>query len=291
VKKNKIWKIIWIVGIYLILATILYLVVLYKVKWEYKDLNTYLYFYECENNLCSSEVIQSSYYSKIKCENDVCPFINNIIGENVILEKDNNMCIYDYVSGNVINDKYKEYRYLYNDLFIVTDGSSKQGVIDINGDVLINPQYEYINDYRDGYVAYRENNLYGINSSDGENLVPVKFNDVVLIDNNKYAGFIDGMYEVYSYNDNSDVSLGTYKYLAIFDDVIFAIYNNKIDVLTLDFNSTLVMKINTFYDYTIEKERDSLNLYSDGEYIYFNVYTNENEYSSYKYSLDSKKLV
>ena len=50
------------------------------------------------------------------------------------------------------------------------------------------------------------------------------------------------------------------------------------------------MKINTFYEYTTEKERKSLNIYSDDENIYFRVFINESEYTTYKYNIESKKL-
>ena len=42
-KNNSLWRVIWIVGIYAVLVSILYLVIIYKVKWENKDLNKYLY--------------------------------------------------------------------------------------------------------------------------------------------------------------------------------------------------------------------------------------------------------
>ena len=51
------------------------------------------------------------------------------------------------------------------------------------------------------------------------------------------------------------------------------------------------MKINTFYEYTAEKERDSLKINTDGEYIYFNVFTSETQYTTYKYNISSKKLI
>ena len=56
-RSSKIWRIIWIVGIYAVLVLILLLVIDYKVRWESKDLNTYLYFYNCNNNLCASIII------------------------------------------------------------------------------------------------------------------------------------------------------------------------------------------------------------------------------------------
>ena len=50
------------------------------------------------------------------------------------------------------------------------------------------------------------------------------------------------------------------------------------------------MKINSFYNYTTEKERESLNFRIDGEDIIFDVFTSESEYTSYKYNVMNKKI-
>ena len=117
-KKTKIWKVIWILGVYSILATVLYLVVLYKVKWEDRDFNKYLYFYSCGDDLCTSMTVQNKYFSKIICEDNVCPYIIDIIDNNLILKKDNTSWIYNYVSGKIINNEFNEYRHLNNDNYI-----------------------------------------------------------------------------------------------------------------------------------------------------------------------------
>ena len=97
----NIWKIIWISGIFAILITILYLVVTYKVKWEHKDLNTYMYIYSCDDLVCSSTTKQNKYYSKILCENNTCPYITKILDNNkLILNKDNKSWIYDYKTNS-----------------------------------------------------------------------------------------------------------------------------------------------------------------------------------------------
>lgn len=291
-KKNKMFKIVWIFGIYVILTLILYLVVLYKVQWEHKDLNTYLYFYNCNGNLCTSDVSQSDYFSKIICDDDICPFINDIIDNNVILESNGKMWLYNYVLGNTIDKKYNQYRRLSDTLFAVKNNSLKEGIINSAGEVIVEPQYEYIDSYKDGYVVYKKDSLYGIDSSAGEMSSGNKFNDVVLINSTMYAGVIDdGLYKIYSHFDGSDLRLGTFKYIFSVNDIIFTFNNNKIDILTTDFDSTLVMKINSFFSYSIEKERETLNFRSDGQYIYFDVFTNENEYVSYKYSIDLKKII
>ena len=67
-KKFKL-RYIWITGIFIILIIILYLVVEYKVKYEDMTIDKYLYFYNCNYNLCVTNNIkeikdESSIYSK-----------------------------------------------------------------------------------------------------------------------------------------------------------------------------------------------------------------------------------
>ena len=290
-KSSKIWKIVWVAGIYAILFAILYLVIIYKVEWEDKDLNTYLYFYDCSNNLCTSTTLNNDYYSKIMCEDDICPYIKEMIGNNVILERDGVSWIYSYMDDKIIDNKYIGYRYLDNDLYVVTDKDNKQGIINSGGEVLVLPQYEYIDDYLDGFISYKEDNLYGIHTGDGVSNVDANFEDIVLINDTLYAGKKNNAYNIYSYKDSNYVSASQYNYLDSYMDVIFTINDKKIDIMTIDMKSTLLMKIKTFYEYTTEKERESLNLHSDGEYLYFDVFTSETEYTSYKYNIASKKIV
>lgn len=291
-KKDKIWKVIWIIGIYAILVTVLYLVVLYKVEWEDKDLNTYLYFYDCDNNLCTSSTKQDKYYSRFLCENNSCPYVTNIIKNNLILEKEGKSLIYDYVNGKVINDTYNKYRYLDDEMFVVTDiTSNKEGIINLNGEILVDFKYDYIDNFDKELIAFKSNNLFGIDMVSGINKVEVNFEDIVLIDNEKYAGMKNNVYHIYSFIDNQPINSNTYDFISSLNDLIFVINNNKVDILTASLNSTLLIKIDTFYSYKTEKERDSLNLYSDNNYIYFDIYNNEYEITSYKYDINNKKLV
>ena len=291
-KGSKIWKIIWVLGIYIILFVILYLVILYKVEWEDKDLNTYLYFYNCNKDLCTSTTKVNNYYSKVLCKNDQCPYISEIIDDNVILDSNDGSYIYNYIDGTTVNNDYIKYKYLGNDLYIVTDEFNMQGIINESGNIIVSPMYEYISDYRNNFVSYRLDNLYGIDNSIDENInVDVKYEDIILINDKIYGAKSAGLYYIYSYKDDNVVNSKSYVYLKAYDDVILCINNKKIDLITVDLKSTLLMKINTFYEYRVEKEIESLNLRSDGEYIYFDVFKNENEYVSYKYNIATKKIV
>ena len=140
-KSSKIWKIIWVSGIYLLLFLILYLIVVYKVKWEHKDLNTYLYIYQCKKNICTSTTKQTEYYNKILCENEECPYITEIINDQLLLKKEEKIWIYDYKNGKVIDNNYIEYKYTNDGNFIVKNTDNKYGVINNQGKTIIEAKY------------------------------------------------------------------------------------------------------------------------------------------------------
>lgn len=290
-KSSKIWKIIWMAGIYGILLVILYLVILYKVEWEHKDLNTYLYFYDCGHELCTSSTGVDDYYGKVLCEDDICPYIDYIIDDNLILKTDNKSWIYNYLDNEIINDIYTDYRYIGNDMYVVNDMSEKYGIINIDGNIVVDLKYGYIDDYNNGFISYIEDDLYGIISTDNKYNIDPIYDDVVLISDKIFAGKLDNIYQMHSYDDIESDTSNKYNYVYSYGDTIVVFKDKKIDILNLNLNSVLLMKIDTFYEYTTEKERGSLDIYSDGEYIYFNVFINENEYTTYKYSLKDKRLI
>ena len=290
-RSSKIWKILWISGIYLILGIILYLVILYKVKWEYKDLNTYLYFYDCGHNLCSSDNNVSNYYSKVLCEDDICPYIQHINGNMLVLQNNNKSFIYNYIKGNIVNDKYNEYRYIGNDMYVVNDENFNYGIINSEGEILLDLKYKLIDEYTNGIISYVDNNLYGIVSVDGKYDIEPNYEDIVLINDKIFAGKKDNIYQIYSYNNEISDNSNKYNFIYVYNDVIITFKDKKIDILNSNLNSILVMKIDSFYEYITEKEKGSLDIYCDGEYIYFDVFINENEFTSYKFDIKNKKLI
>ena len=288
---SKIWKITWVSGIYILLLVILYLVIIYKVEWEDKDLNTYLYFYDCGHKLCSSSNTQDDYYSKVLCEDDNCPHISNIIGNNLILTKGNNSWIYNYMSDQIVNNTYINYRYIGNDMFIVTDNTNTQGIIDISGKEIVSPKYEHLDNYKDGFISYEENGLFGIDTIDEKYQVPNNYEDIVLINDKIFAGRKENLYHLYSYNDIENENANKYNFIYAYDDIMLVCNNKKIDILNSNLNSTLLIKIDSFFEYTREQERDSLNIHVEDNILYFDVFINETEYTTYKYNISTKKII
>ena len=157
-KKNNLWRVIWIVGIYAVLVLILYLVIMYKVKWEDKDLHKYLYFYNCNESLCTSDVAQNKYYSRVLCEDDVCPYVSSINDNLVILNKKDKSWIYDYANEIVLNDKYISYEYLKDNYYIVKDNSNNVGLINNNDETIIPlDKYGKIIDFKNNIITMRSN--------------------------------------------------------------------------------------------------------------------------------------
>lgn len=290
-KKNNLWRIIWIVGIYAILLTILYLVIIYKVKWENKDLNTYLYFYNCSDKLCTSVTEQNDYYSKILCENNTCPYITQILKDNkIILSNKTTKWIYDYKEDKIINKEYIDYKYI-NDYIIITSKDNLQGIMDQENNIVITPAYKEITNYQNGYLTYKENNLYGIINQDKNIIIEPSYEDVIYIDDILFAYKLDNSYYIAEYNTNQLVNNIPYNYIFAYKNNILVINNNEINILDNKLETKLLMKIKTYYSYNREGERKSLNIKTDDNYIYFTVFIDEEKYINYKYDYKSNKLI
>ena len=147
-KKINWWKLVWVLGIYIILGLILYLVIEYKVKWESLDTNKYLYFYDCDNKLCTSTTKVGSYYSRYTYKKD-SPYIVNYDDDTVIINDNGKYLVYDYKNDKVVSDSYDWYEYLSynNNTYFIMRGNNKVGIIDNQGSVIVNNIYDNIVDY------------------------------------------------------------------------------------------------------------------------------------------------
>lgn len=170
-KKINIPKIVWILSIFLILIIILIAVMDYKINYEYKIKNK-LYFYECDGNLCVTEVEDEEklLYSKYECGYLECPVFKSQMDDNyVILEENDNSILFNYRQNKVISKNYNDYKFLNNNYIIVTK-DNYQGIIDIDNNLTVMVSYdslgymkeEYLMGYNLNNIIAKKNNLYGI---------------------------------------------------------------------------------------------------------------------------------
>ena len=170
-KKINIPKIVWILSVFLILIIILIAVMDYKIHYEYKIKNK-LYFYECDGNLCVTEVEDEEklLYSKYECGYEECPIFRSKIDDNyVVLEYGDNSILFNYRKNKIISKEYDDYKFLNNNYIIVTN-DYYQGIIDIDNNLTVQVSYdslgyikeEYLIGYNLNNIIAKKNNLYGI---------------------------------------------------------------------------------------------------------------------------------
>ena len=181
-RKINIWRLIWVVGIFAILIVILLMVIDYKVNYEYLHKN-YIYFYNCDDDLCSSFVNSgfnsNELYSIYECDYEDCPVLDRELGSDyIILTKDEKKILFDYKNGNIVADIYENYN-LINDRYFIVSLNGYSGIIDFEGNILVKVNYDGLGYYRDdnlvGYNAIniiaKKKNLYGIISIKSEEIV------------------------------------------------------------------------------------------------------------------------
>lgn len=283
-KKDNIWRMVWIVGIYVILLFIFYLVVVYKVKWENRDLNRYLYFYDCSGKLCTTDNKVPSYYASIVCPNRECPYIKESRGNFVILSNNKKEYLYNYHDKKVINDKYNTYSFATgNDYYIVSDDSGMYGIINIEGEPIVDVSYELITDYDDGYLAFKANDKYGIyNKEKNISIDPVY--DKVLLINSKYFSFVkDDEYYIASYESREPINDITYNYLYPYNGAILTIRNGEVNIIDYDLRSRIDSPIPCFFPYTKESERATLKIKAHDNQLEFAIKNEEQNYDYYSF--------
>ena len=295
-KKFNAWRVVWVVSIYATLITILYLVVVYKVKWETRDFTKYLYFYDCgDNDVCTTDRKVPEYYSRVECKKDVCPRIIEINDDLVIIGDETDNYLYDYMSSRIINDSYKTYQFSSSDEdYIVKNSDGLYGVIDISGSVIVTPEFNNILDY-DGYsIIYKENNKFKIGSFDEEKkliILDKEYENASLFNKDKFVYSENDMYYLANTKTGDKVGEDVYDYLYPYKGVLFVFKDSKLDIVNADLGSLIPNKIDTFYLYLREGERASLRFRTIDSLIRFAIYDgNSEEDTFYIFDVKNNKL-
>lgn len=162
-KKINIYRIIWVSCLFLLLIVILIMVMDYKINYEYQNQpSSKLYFYDCSGDICTTEVSNNSKneYSVYDCWYEKCPTFKGIINKDyALLQEDDSFVLYNYKTGKTITSGYDSYTFINNDYIIVTK-DTKDGVININDDVVVNLIYNQIGYFKnDLLVGYNSNSI------------------------------------------------------------------------------------------------------------------------------------
>lgn len=289
-KKINWWKLVWVLGVYIILGLILYLVIEYKVKWESLDTNKYLYFYDCESNLCTSTTKVGSYYSRYIYKKD-SPYIISYDDETAIINDNGKYLVYDYKNDKVISKSYDWYKYLFyngNTYFIIR-GNNKVGIIDNQGSMVVNNIYDNIA-LENNMLKVSNNSLYGLLDSDFNIYLDIEYQYVEVNGENVIIEK-DNKYSLLSLS--KEVIGSDYLYISKVDDSNYLVIDkdNKIDIVNNKLESNLIMIIDGSLDYSNTNNIDTLNIRFEDNIMLFDVLSSDKEGITYRYDIVSKKLV
>ena len=170
-KKHNFGRILWVTSLFLLLIEILFMVMDYKINYQYLTKNE-LYFYECDGTLCVTEVEEDKHllYSTYECGYNDCPIFKSELNDTyVILTKKNTNILYNYRTGKTISDNYDDYMPLIDDYLIVTK-NNKQGIINTNNKIIASLDYQELGimkednflGYNENYIIAKQNDKYGI---------------------------------------------------------------------------------------------------------------------------------
>lgn len=145
----------------------------YKINYQYlNQISPKLYFYDCDGDLCISQVEDTTKnsYSSYDCWYNECPIYKGVVNENyALLQEKEGYVLYDYKKGQNISSGYDSYQFI-DDYCIIVSKNSKEGIIDLEDNVIVEPIYDkigyYENDKLKGYnvsnIVAKKDNKYGI---------------------------------------------------------------------------------------------------------------------------------
>lgn len=186
-KKSK--KIIIIVVLILVVLVIGIYTAYYIFKnKDKKDTN---YYYKVDNNsimLLSNDKIVNFY----NCNGECSVYENYFVNGRLLLNDNEKIYLYDLVKGSKLSQEYDKLYFVKDDstvkYFVVNNGSL-YGVMDLNGNVTVNLNYEELGsikedavsnfDVANDLISAKSNGLYGVVSlSNGKGVIDFQYDDI-----------------------------------------------------------------------------------------------------------------
>lgn len=252
--KYNIYKIIWISGIFLILIMVLLMVLTYKIKYQDSVYYKYLYFYNCNDDICATSNEKqindrSLIYSVYKYQKKVPSFKK--INDEYVKIYDNDMVVLYSMYNRIISNNYKDYDIINND--------------DIK------------------FIAQNENDLYGIIDAEGKKQTGFVYSKLLTYNKELITGIYEGKYGVITLDGKKTVIDFEYDNIIIYDSFIVCIKDNKLDIIDSSKNSFISNKIDIDNnDNVVIEKKDNFIIIKENK---------NNEFSEYKFDVVEKKLV
>ena len=251
--RDNLYKIIWIVGMFLTLILILAMMMTYKIKYQDSIYYKYLYFYNCNDDICATTKEKqiedkSIIYSVYKYRKKM-PTFNKINNEYVKIYDNNDVVLYN-IHNKVLTKNYVDY-----------------SIINTNNTI---------------FKAVTKDKLCGLINSNGKKITGLIYDDFKTYNNEVIAAIYKGKYGSITLDGKKTYIEFEYDYIEIFDDIIITVKDNLLDIINTDKESLLSDKIEV-------ADVNNLSLNKDDNVINIKI-TNKDGFDEYKFDVVEKKL-
>ena len=207
-------------------------------------------------------------FSYLLLANDTNNYIMNLETEEIIeLDEEINYIAdpYDYIDNKKI---------IRNKNYLITVNDNCYGVINYNGETILDLKYDYIRIIDNGFII-KENNKYGIINSNNEYILEPIYQDIIEYQD-KYAVKKDNKYAIIDNNKELIINFEI-EYVEKLDDYLLLIKNNKLGIFK---DNEIIL------DYQIQTKNHQINAYIYNNYIHINTYDTEIK----TYIIDNNKI-
>ena len=201
----------------------------------------------------SFDNIEYSYL--IVCNDNDFSIINLKNDEIINIDSDitNIIDIYDY-NGNIISDKY-----------IIIENNGKYGLVNYNGEVLIETRYDYLKIVNSNTFIAKRNNKYGVINLTEEELIKFNYQDII----NYSDYFLAKKDNKYGVIDKSETLIHNFEmdYVEVLDNSVIVIKNNRLGLFK---DRELVI------DYQVPTKNNQISYYKHNDELLISSYIDNN---------------
>ena len=207
-------------------------------------------------NLLTKEIINSDSSTKYTYSDGV-----------VLKEKNNEYTVY---TPKKILSTFKNVKPLnntfVNNFMIITTKNNKYNFINKNGSIIGSKEYDNVNDFNEkGYAIVNKDNSYGVINSTGKEIIPIKYDEILFIDNDLFNTLSEKYQkELFIYKNNNN-----YGFIDSNNKIVLKANYDSFKTITTKYpfikakyneNYTLI-NLQTYNDLSIES--DNIQIYDD----------------------------
>lgn len=317
-KKHILINVFLVLLLFIILGCLYYFYLMYNKDDEINYDENKKYTYEIKENtlyLNSNDGIEQSY----KCNEDCIIYTTSSNKQyydkgKVLIKDGDNVYLYNLLKNKKIGGNYYRVDFIMNkdqtsiELFKVNDTFGKQGIIDLDGNILVDMIYDELGKSLDekfinyslekNYITAKLNSKWGlISPNNGKGLVDFQYEDIIITPYNKLVVKENKLWYLVDDLNKKIISKG-YDSIFVYENYLVVTENSQVFVLDL-IGNIISNKLDIYYkvDPWAMITIHGIQSYEENGVIYIlvdvpvNIKAGTSKQEKYYYDLESKEII